>query len=215
MQRCREVATTFAGAPAATDVLSVAGSAAVTPRSSPRPMGPTACLAKARCPMLELYAPKGARTVLRGREGSDPLLLPDPFEVYYGPSSRRTKRMPGVPFGACRSHSLRAAALHARTGKGTGRRPGSVGGMLRLWRRPGVALHGVRAPMGAQRLGRSIEIDFGRTRGCTGPRRPRYGAITNSWARSLSAACCCLLCRCRRWLRIEDSRVGRGGGAGS
>jgi hypothetical protein len=39
---CRDVggvATTSAGAPAATEVLSVAGTAVVTPRSAPRPMG--------------------------------------------------------------------------------------------------------------------------------------------------------------------------------
>jgi hypothetical protein len=77
---CRDVGgvvTAFAGAPAATAVLSVAGSAAVGSRLAPRPMGPTACLTRARCPMLELYAGKLARTVLRGRGGSNASLLPD------------------------------------------------------------------------------------------------------------------------------------------
>src|SRR5262249_34550517 len=52
-------ARVLAGAALATEVISGAGSAAVTSRWTPRPMGPTACLLKARCPMLEPYALKG------------------------------------------------------------------------------------------------------------------------------------------------------------
>lgn len=43
----------------------------------PKTNGATACLTRARCSMLELYASKGACTVLRGREWREPLLLPD------------------------------------------------------------------------------------------------------------------------------------------
>src|SRR5262245_5886933 len=67
----------FAGAAATTEVLSGAGSVVVTPRSTPRPMGPTACLPKARCPMLEPYAVKVAGTVLRGGSGGNATPLPD------------------------------------------------------------------------------------------------------------------------------------------
>jgi hypothetical protein len=43
-----------------------------------------------------------------------------------------------------------------------------------------------------------------------------YVPVKNSRARSSSAACCCLARRCRKWLRIEESRVERSvGGAKS
>src|SRR5262249_52125844 len=60
-----EVAMTSAGAACATEVISVAGPVAVTLRLTPRPMGRPR-FRKERCPMLELYASKGACTVLRG-----------------------------------------------------------------------------------------------------------------------------------------------------
>jgi hypothetical protein len=47
------------------------------------------------------------------------------------------------------------------------------------------------------------------------PGRRRYGAVMNSLARSLSAACCRLWARCRRWLRMADSRGVRAEGAAS
>jgi hypothetical protein len=55
--------------------------------------------------MLEPYASKDARTVLRGREGSDPLLLPDQQTGHAkdGSSdfnaSSRVSRLLGVSFG--------------------------------------------------------------------------------------------------------------------
>ena len=68
---------TFAGAVPATEVISVAGSAVVTSRLTPRPMGAPACLLKARCPMLEPDARKPARPVLRGGGEGDLTSLPD------------------------------------------------------------------------------------------------------------------------------------------
>src|SRR5215468_1725608 len=79
-----------AGAAPATEIISVAGTAAVTLRLAPRPMGqprPVREVSSAggavagrtsqgRCPRLEPYEAKVSRTVLRGREGSNPLLLP-------------------------------------------------------------------------------------------------------------------------------------------
>jgi hypothetical protein len=84
----------FAGATAATEIISVAGSAAVTLRLSSRPMrqprpaeevssdGGAAPdrIAQGRCPRLELHASKGARAVLRGLDGSNAAQLPDPPE---------------------------------------------------------------------------------------------------------------------------------------
>src|SRR6516162_7593809 len=58
-----EVAMTSAGAACTTEVNSVAGPVAITPRLTP--MGQPRSGRK-RCLMLELYASKGARTVLRG-----------------------------------------------------------------------------------------------------------------------------------------------------
>jgi hypothetical protein len=60
-----EVATTSAGAACTTEVNSVAGPVAITLRLTPRPMGQPRSGRK-RCLMLELYALKGARAVLRG-----------------------------------------------------------------------------------------------------------------------------------------------------
>jgi hypothetical protein len=91
MQICRRGRNApFAGATAATEVISVAGSAVVTSRLASRPMRPPrpvkevssaggAALGRTsqgRCPRLEPYEAKVSRTVLRGREGSNPLLLP-------------------------------------------------------------------------------------------------------------------------------------------
>jgi len=56
---------------------SVVGSRAVTYRSSSRPMRTTACFSGVRWPMLEPYASKGARTVLRGGGSGDRASLPD------------------------------------------------------------------------------------------------------------------------------------------
>jgi hypothetical protein len=81
---------TLAGAAPATEITSVAGSAVVTPRLSSRPMrrprpvkevssaggAVSGRISQGRCPRLELYEAKVSRTVLRGREGSNPLLLP-------------------------------------------------------------------------------------------------------------------------------------------
>jgi hypothetical protein len=39
--------------------------------------------------------------------------------------------------------------------------------------------------------------------------RRSYVPTKNSWARSLSAVCSCLARRCRKWLRIAESRVER------
>jgi hypothetical protein len=72
-------------------IISVAGTAVVTLRWTPRPMGPPrpveevssaggavpGRISQGRCPRLEPYEAKVSRTVLRGREGSNPLLLPD------------------------------------------------------------------------------------------------------------------------------------------
>jgi len=77
--QCRTVGgivTILAGAASAT---SVVGTVVVTPRWTPRPMGPTACLPKARCLRLEPYALKGACTVLRGGGEDNLTSLPDPL----------------------------------------------------------------------------------------------------------------------------------------
>src|SRR3954464_8449487 len=79
-KQCRDVgavARTVAGAAFATEVTSVAGTVTGTSRLTPRPRGePRAyqrcvvrCLSRVRC--------QDARTVLRGREVSDGLPLPD------------------------------------------------------------------------------------------------------------------------------------------
>jgi hypothetical protein len=71
-----EVATTSAGAACTTEVNSVAGPVAITLRLTPRPMGQPRSGRK-RCLMLELYASKGARTVLRGGGAGNSTSLPD------------------------------------------------------------------------------------------------------------------------------------------
>ena len=82
---------TFAGATAATEVISVAGSAAVTPRLSSRPMrqprpvkevssaggAAPGRISQGRGPRLDLHASKGARAVLRGGGAGNGVASPD------------------------------------------------------------------------------------------------------------------------------------------
>jgi hypothetical protein len=92
-----EVATTSAGAACTTEVNSVAGPVAITLRLTPRPMGQPRSGRK-RCLMLELYASKGARTVLRGGGAGNSTSLPD---IGVEPSGDITPRESGLTSLGC------------------------------------------------------------------------------------------------------------------
>jgi len=105
------VATTVAGAASATEIISVAGSAVVTPRLSSKPMrqprpvegvswdggAAPGRISQGRCPMLELLASKGARAVLRGRGHSNVSLLPDRRTEVGSSCPRRSSIESGSP----------------------------------------------------------------------------------------------------------------------